>query len=77
MKADKIKVKVKRIFKMLIVKVVLKINVKKGNVKFVVGFLNMRIIKKCTVIDLTDAVWKIFRIAIKILSLYSFLKHIE
>jgi hypothetical protein len=77
MKADKIKVKVKRIFKMLIVKVVLKINVKKGNVKFVVGFLKMRIIKKCTVIDLIDAVWKIFRFAIKILSLYSFLNHIE
>lgn len=77
MKADKIKVKVKRIFKMLIVKVVLKINVKKGNVKFVAGFLNMRIIKKCTVIDLIAAVWKIFHFAVKILSLYSFLNHIE
>lgn len=74
MKADKIKVKEKRIFKMLILKAMLKINVKKGNIKLEASFLNMRIIKKCTVIDLIAVVWKIFRFAVKILSFYSFLK---
>lgn len=75
MKADQIKVKVKLNLKIQILNAGLEINVNKKRVKIKSHFLNLRIIKKCSVLDLAAAIWKVFSIALKILSFLRFLYH--
>lgn len=75
MKANKFKVKANWIFKAQILKAELQISIKKGTVKLDTDFLYKKFNKKCAIIALITAVWKIFRFVVKILSLYSFLNH--
>ncbi|WP_202703897.1 hypothetical protein [Flavobacterium sp. UGB4466] len=75
MRANKIKLRVKWVLRIPVADAVLKIRIKKGNVKLNAGFLNFKITKKITHYELIILLWRIVGFELKIRSLWQFLIH--